>query len=117
MNPPDSAIHHGETGNKGSALTPDYNTTVPSRRLKMTVKHSIIIHYYDQEETIMATVEELIEQYKTDPALRQEVADILADGNITLNEFFTFAANHDLSVTPFDLPFVIAEAKKRGLLH
>ena len=30
----------------------------------------------------MATVEELVQQYQTDPALQKEVADILADGKV-----------------------------------
>ena len=35
----------------------------------------------------MATVEELAKQYETDPVLRKEVDDILADGKITMTEF------------------------------
>ena len=32
----------------------------------------------------MATVDELIEQYETDEALQKEVAEIVADGKITI---------------------------------
>ena len=42
----------------------------------------------------MATVEELIRQYETDPELQKEVNDILADGKITIREFMTFTKNH-----------------------
>lgn len=64
----------------------------------------------------MATVEELAKQYETDPELRKEVDGILADGKITMTEFLTFARNHDVNVSLKDLPKVIAEAKKMGLI-
>ena len=64
----------------------------------------------------MATVEELIKQYETDPELQKEVNDILADGKITIREFRTFAKNHDLDISLKDLPKVVAEAKKHGLI-
>ena len=64
----------------------------------------------------MATVEELIRQYDTDPALRKEVEEILADGKITISEFRTFAKNHNVNVSLMDLPKIIAEAKKLGML-
>ena len=64
----------------------------------------------------MATVEELIKQYETDPELQKEVQDILADGKITIKEFRTFAKNHDLNVSLTELPRIIEEAKKRGLI-
>ena len=64
----------------------------------------------------MATIEELVKQYKTDPELRKEVEDALADGKITMDEFMNFAEKHNVNVTIFDLPRIIAEAKKAGLL-
>ena len=64
----------------------------------------------------MATVEELIKQYETDPELQKEVNDILADGKITIREYRTFANNHDLDISLTELPHVIEEAKKMGLL-
>lgn len=64
----------------------------------------------------MATVEELIRQYDTDPALRKEVEEILADGKITISEFRTFAKNHNVNVSLMELPKIIAEAKKLGML-
>ena len=64
----------------------------------------------------MATVEELVRQYDTDPVLRKEVEEILADGKITISEFRTFAKKHNVSVSLMDLPKVIAEAKKLGML-
>ena len=39
----------------------------------------------------MATVDELVKQYETDEKLQKEVADIVADGKITIMEFMHFA--------------------------
>ena len=64
----------------------------------------------------MATVEELVRQYDTDPALRKEVEEILADGKITISEFRTFAKNHNVNVSLMELPKIVAEAKKLGML-
>ena len=64
----------------------------------------------------MATVEELIQQYDTDPELQKEVDAILEDGKITVKEFMTFAKKHDVDVSLKDLPNVIKEAKKMGLI-
>jgi hypothetical protein len=66
--------------------------------------------------TKMATIEELVEQYKTDPELQKEVQDILADGRITIEEFLSFAKKHKVKVNPLDLPRVIAKAKELGML-
>jgi len=65
----------------------------------------------------MATTEELIKQYETDPMLQKEVSDILADGKITIREFRTFAKNHDLNISLTELPHIMEEAKKLGLIH
>ena len=64
----------------------------------------------------MATIEELIQRYDTDPELQKEVEAILADGKITISEFRAFAKHHNLNVSLLDLPNVIAEAKKIGML-
>ena len=64
----------------------------------------------------MATVEELIKQYETDPELKKEVDDILADGKITIKEFRTFVKHHDLDISLKELPHIIEEAKKLGLI-
>ena len=64
----------------------------------------------------MATVEELIEQYKTDEALKKEVDDILADGKVTITEFMSFAKKHDVDVSISDFPKYLAEAKKMGII-
>ena len=64
----------------------------------------------------MATIEELIAQYETDPELRKEVEDILADQKITMGEFMGFAKNHDLEVSLADFPKIIKEAKEAGLI-
>ena len=64
----------------------------------------------------MATVEELVKQYETDPALQQEVRDIVADGKITMNEFLTFARKHDVHISVTDLPKYVEEAKKLGFI-
>ena len=64
----------------------------------------------------MATVEELIRQYDTDPELKKEVDDILADQKITIGEFMGFVKNHDVEVSLSDFPKIIEEAKKAGLI-
>jgi hypothetical protein len=64
----------------------------------------------------MATVAELIEQYDHDPELQKEIDDILADGKITIDEFKSFKKHHDLDVPITELPKIIKEAKKLGLL-
>ena len=64
----------------------------------------------------MATVEELIRQYDTDPELKKEVDDILADQKITIGEFMGFVKNHDVEVSLADYPKIIEEAKKAGLI-
>ena len=64
----------------------------------------------------MATVEELIQQYETDPELQKEVEEILADGKITIREFLSFAKRHDVDVSLKDLPHYISEAKKLGFI-
>ena len=64
----------------------------------------------------MATVEELIKQYDTDPELKKEVDDILADQKITIGEFMGFVKNHDVEVSLADFPKIIDEAKKAGLI-
>ncbi len=64
----------------------------------------------------MATVEQLVKQYETDKVLQKEVADILADGKVSINEFFTFARKHDVEITLADLPKYMEEAKKLGFI-
>ena len=64
----------------------------------------------------MATVEELIRQYDTDPELQKEVNDILADNKITMAEFLGFARKHDVQISLADFPEIIKQAKEAGLL-
>ena len=64
----------------------------------------------------MATIEELVKQYETDPELQKEVATVLEDGKITISEFLSFAKKHDVDVSLKDLPNLIKEAKKLGLI-
>ena len=64
----------------------------------------------------MATVEELIKQYDTDPELKKEVDGILADQQITMGEFLGFAKKHDVKVSLAEFPKIIEEAKKAGLI-
>ncbi len=65
----------------------------------------------------MATVEELVKQYETDPELQKEVADILADGKVSISEFMTFVRKHDVDVSLSDLPKYMEEAKKLGFIE
>ena len=64
----------------------------------------------------MATVEELVKQYETDEKLQKEVADILADGKVTMMEFMAFVKKHDVDVSLADLPKYMEEAKKLGFV-
>ena len=64
----------------------------------------------------MATVDELVKQYETDEALQKEVADILADGKISIMEFMHFAKKHDVKVSLEDLPKYREKAKKLGFI-
>ena len=64
----------------------------------------------------MATVAELIEQYQADEAMQKEVADILADGKVTMNEFMTFAKKHGVNLSIADLPKYVEQAKQLGFL-
>ena len=64
----------------------------------------------------MATVDELVKQYETDEALQKEVADILADGKISIMEFMHFAKKHDVKVSVEDLPKYREQAKKLGFI-
>ena len=64
----------------------------------------------------MATVDELVKQYETDEALQKEVADILAEGTITIMEFMHFAKKHDVKVSVEDLPKYREQAKKLGFI-
>ena len=70
----------------------------------------------DRRGKIMASVEELVEQYKTDPELQKEVEDILADGKITFEEFTTFAKKHNVKVSVTDFPKYSAMAKELGFI-
>ena len=64
----------------------------------------------------MATVEELIKQYETDPELQKEVQDIIADGKVTITEFMSFAKKHDVDISMKDIPKYMKEAKKLGFI-
>ena len=64
----------------------------------------------------MATVEELVKQYETDKELQAEVAAILADGKVSMQEFFTFVKKHDVNVSFADLPKYMEQAKQLGFL-
>ena len=64
----------------------------------------------------MATVEELIAQYQTDPALQKEVDEILKDGKITPGEFMSFAKRHDVKVSLADIPKYMEQSRQIGLI-
>ena len=64
----------------------------------------------------MATVEELIEQYQTDKQLQKEVADIVADGKISMGEFMGFAKKHGVKISMADLPKYVEQAKELGFI-
>lgn len=64
----------------------------------------------------MATIEEMIKQYETDPALQKEVDGILADNKITMSEFMGFVKKHNVEVSLADFPEMIKKAKEAGLI-
>ena len=64
----------------------------------------------------MATVDELVKQYETDEKLQKEVADIVADGKITIMELMHFARKHNVKVSLEDLPKYTEQARKLGFI-
>ena len=64
----------------------------------------------------MATVEELVKQYETDEALQKEVADIVADGKITIMEFMHFAKKHNVKISLDELLKYTEQARKLGFI-
>jgi len=64
----------------------------------------------------MATIEELIKQYDTDPELKAEVEQILEDEKITFAEFMGFVKKHKVEVSLSDFPNIVKEAKEAGLI-
>lgn len=64
----------------------------------------------------MATPEELIEQYKVDPALQKEIYEILKDNKISMKEFLEFTRKHDLKLSLTELPGIVKKAKEMGLI-
>ena len=64
----------------------------------------------------MATVEELVKQYETDEALQKEVADIVADGKITIMEFMHFAKKHNEKISLDELPKYTEQDRKLGFI-
>ena len=62
----------------------------------------------------MATVDELVKQYETDEKLQKEVADIVADGKITI--IMHFARKHNVKVSLEDLPKYTEQARKLGFI-
>lgn len=64
----------------------------------------------------MATIEELLKQYDTDPELKAEVDEILADNKITFAEFKGFVKKHNVEVSLKDFPKIIKQAKDAGLI-
>ncbi len=64
----------------------------------------------------MATVEELVKQYQTDKDLQAEVAAILADGKVSMQEFLSFARKHDVNLSLSDLPKYMEQARQLGFI-
>ena len=64
----------------------------------------------------MVTENELMERYETDSELQKDVEDIVEDNKITVREFLGFVKKYDLELSVTQLPMIIKEAKKRGLI-
>ena len=62
----------------------------------------------------MATIEELVQQYQTDEKLQKEVADILKDGKVSINEFLAFTKKHGVSISLAEVPKYLEQARKMG---
>ena len=58
----------------------------------------------------------LKEALKNDKALQDEVKAILADGKVSMQEFFEFAKKHNVSVSLTDLPKYMEQAKQLGFI-
>ena len=69
-----------------------------------------------KEEHSLATVEERVQQYQTDPALQKEVADILKDGKVSAAELMSFAKKHGVKVSLADIPKYMEQAKQLGFI-
>lgn len=64
----------------------------------------------------MASVEELVKQYQTDKDLQAEVAAILTDGKVSMQEFLSFARKHDVNLSLSDLPKYMEQARQLGFI-
>jgi len=64
----------------------------------------------------MATVAELVKRYQTDKDLQKEVADILADGKISIGEFVSFAKKHGVEIELSDIPKYMEQARQLGFI-
>ena len=65
---------------------------------------------------MLATIDELLKQYETDPELKKEVEKILEDEKITFAEFRGFVKAHDVEVSISDFPAIIKQAREAGLI-
>ena len=64
----------------------------------------------------MATVAELVARYKNDEDLQKEVAEIVADGKISIGEFVDFAKKHGVEIELSDIPKYMEQAKELGFI-
>ena len=64
----------------------------------------------------MATVDDLVRQYRTDEDLQKEVGDILADGKVSFREFTVFCKKHSVDVSLSELPKYMEQARALGFI-
>lgn len=64
----------------------------------------------------MATIDELVKQYQTDPALQAEVKEIIADRKVSMKEFLTFCKKHNVSVSLDQINGYMEQAKQLGFI-
>ena len=64
----------------------------------------------------MATVDDLIKRYETDPEFRKEVDEIRAGGKVTISDFKKFAKKHDVNISITELPKYYKKAKEMGFI-
>ncbi len=62
------------------------------------------------------TVEELMKRYESDPQIRKEVAELIEQGKTSILEFRALAKRHGVNISLLEIPHLISEAKRLGII-
>ncbi len=65
----------------------------------------------------MATVEELVERYRTDEAFRKEVEALTADGKLSPGDLLAFAGKYGVKLSLADIPKYMRKARELGFIR